>query len=390
VVRQSVLDRLRQHWQLIVDVGLQVLLAGLFLISGVATAASGAAVFGSAPAWLPASMSALQILPLAVRRRAPGAVLAVVGLATAVHVLAGMSRSVGYLPAVLAIATAAERPSPAIRWVLCSTVTAAVAVASLPRRGLVEGTVLAVVAFTVAWLIGVERGNQSRQRAALAEERTRLRMERRLAAADRAAAQSRERLARRLHDTVAHTITVMLVQTEALLVTGALTPAQRERADHILAAGRGSLTEIRKVLTALDSQATAASANHLVERLAQLSAAGLSIPAGLPAGLADLPEPLQAVALRLVGEAATNALRHGGPGTRLDIALDRDAERIVVSASSRSHTRSRRRSPSGNGGYGLRSLAEDVEAHGGTLSHGRDGRDGWSVVATFPAIPAEA
>ncbi|MFD2767482.1 sensor histidine kinase [Micromonospora eburnea] len=394
--RHSLLGWLRARWQVVVDLTLQVLLAGLFLLSGVATSASGAAVTGDgpAPALLPASLSALQILPLAVRRRAPGLVLAVVGLSTVAHVLVGMSRTVGYLPALLAIATAAERPSPLVRWGLCWTTTAAVAVASLPRRGPVEGALLAVVAFTVAWLAGVERGNLLRHRVALVEERTRLRLERRTAAADRAAAAARERLARQLHDTVAHTITVMVVQTEALLVTGGLTPAQRDRANRVLTAGRGGLTEIRKVVTALDTHASSASANNLTERLDQLRAAGLDVPAGPPAGLVDLPEPLLTVAHRLIGEAATNALRHSGPGTRLDIVIDRDAERISVSALSEPQARSRRPRPQRSSpeartgdlsGYGLRSLAEDVEEYGGILRHGPLSGGGWNVIATFPA-----
>ncbi|MEU8261646.1 histidine kinase [Micromonospora sp. NPDC048999] len=370
----------RRHWQLVVDLTLPALAAGLFLASG-ATSGDPLSVV----------LATEQILPLVVRRTAPGLVLAVVGLATSVHMLVGVSRTIGYLPAMLALYTAAANGrSAAVRWGLCGAVTVAVAAASLPHRGLVEGGLLAFVAFTVAWLAGVERGKQLRQRTALVAEQTRLRLERRIAAEERTVAEEREHLARRLHDTLAHTLTVMLVQTEALRVGGGLAAPQRDRVERVLGAGRAALGEIRQTVAALDRQVAVATRDDLTERLDQLRAAGLNVPDGLPETLAALPEPVLVVARRLIAEAATNALRHAGPGTRLTFRVERDAERTrlsVLSTRAPGGGPARPEPPPGDTpGYGLRSLAADVEAYGGTLSYGPVDAGQWQVLAAFPHL----
>ncbi|MFG3706488.1 sensor histidine kinase [Micromonospora sp. NPDC047670] len=368
----------RRHWQLVVDLALPALTGGLFLAGGVVSGEPLSVV-----------LAVEQILPLVVRRAAPGLVLAVVGVATSAHMLAGVSRTIGYLPVLLALYTAAANGrSATVRWGLCAAVTVGVAVASLPHRGPVEGALLVVVTFTVAWLAGIERGRQLRQRTALVAEQIRLRLERRIAARERAAAQERERLARRLHDTLAHTLTVMLVQTEVLRVGGGLTGSQRDRVERVLGAGRAALGEIRQTVAALDRQVAVATGDDLTERLDRLRAAGLDVPDGLPQTLAALPEPVLVVAHRLIGEAATNALRHAGPGTRLAIRVERDADRTRLSVLSTRPADAGAAHPAlppdGIAGFGLRSLAADVEAYGGTLDYGPVTAGQWQVVAAFP------
>lgn len=365
----------RAHWQPVVDLATQGLLVGLFLVSGAVPATSG---------MLGLLLSAAQILPLLVRRRAPGAVLAVVALATSAQMLLGMSRTVGYLPALLAIYSAAGSRSSLVSWGVCAGATVSVAGASLPGRGPVEGFLLAVVAFTLAWLAGAERGQQLRRRTALVAERTRLRLEQRIAEESRVAAEDRELLARRLHDTLAHTLTVMVVQTEALRCTGELSPAQRDRVDRVLGAGRAALTEIRHAIAELDRRATSTVGDNLPERLDELRAAGLDLPVDVPMLLAGSPEPLRPVLHRLIGEVATNALRHDGPGSRLEITVRPEPDQLRVTTVSHPATPPQSPTPSGTQGYGLRSLGADVALAGGVLSYGPVPRDGWRVVATFP------
>src|SRR5258705_7032781 len=93
--------RLRQHWRIVVDLTLYATLVILYVFSGTVV---------SVP------LAVGQLLPLGWRRRAPGAVLAVISVATAAHSLLGMSRAVGYLPVSLAMYTAATHRSPAVRW----------------------------------------------------------------------------------------------------------------------------------------------------------------------------------------------------------------------------------------------------------------------------------
>ncbi|MFD8556523.1 sensor histidine kinase [Streptosporangium canum] len=357
----------RVRWQYVVDAALGVSLAGLFVFGGMTVSPL---------------LAVAQTLPLAWRRRAPGAVLGVVGLATAAHMSMGMSRTAGYMPVLLAIYTAAASRSAAVRWGLCGLTV--VVVAGTLHRDLVEGALPAVAVSAVAWLAGAERSRHLRERTALVAESTRLRLEQRIADAEMAAAADRERLARRLHDTLAHTVTVMLIQTEALRSTARLEPVDVDRVDRVLGAGRDALAEVRGAIAELDSREVSASADDLAERLDQLRAAGLDLSAALPEGLAGLPAPMLAVVHRLIGEAATNALRHGGPGTRLDLRVEQDTGRVTVSMVS-----DRGRGAGGaraGAGYGLRSLARDVETFGGTLVYGPlEGRS-WSVVATFPLL----
>jgi signal transduction histidine kinase len=351
---------LRAHWRVAIDLALYATLIVLYALSGTVI---------SVP------LAVAQLVPLVWRRRAPGTVLAVISVATAAHSLLGMGRAVGYLPVSLAVYGAATQRSPAVRWGVCGAATVLVTVAGAIRRGPVEGGLLAAVALTVTWLAGVERGEHLRERATIAG----LRLERRLAEQAAATARSRERLARRLHDSLAHTMTVMLVQGEALRATARLAPADEGRLDTVLRAGRDALAEVRLALAEEAQRDTAAG---LAERLDALRDAGLTVPPALTEDLAVLPAGLHDVAFRLVGEVATNALRHDGPGTRLGAAVDRDGDRWTLRLTSHRPPTAGAVGPADGGGYGLRSLEADVLAAGGTLRYGpRDG--GWQVVASF-------
>jgi len=336
----------RRHWPLLVDAGLVVTVVVLFALSGTVI---------SVP------LAVAQLAPLIVRRRAPGVALVVIGAATAAHSLLGMARAVGYLPLALALYTAATQPSRRLRWWLCGGVAVVAATAGAIRHGPVEGGLLAGVAFVVTWLAGVERGEHLRDRTAHAAEGARLLSERRQA--DR-----QERLARRLHDSLAHTMTVMLVQTEALRSTADLAGPERDRLDAVLRAGRTALSEVR---TALADQEDQDAHTLLADRLAAARAAGLEI----------LPPPgdLPVLLARLLGEAAVNALRHDGPGTRLEVWY-RPGELRLTSVPPR-----HRRSAAAPGGFGLRTLRTEIERAGGRLRYGPDQAGRWQVVAMLPS-----
>ncbi|MFI5915957.1 sensor histidine kinase [Dactylosporangium sp. NPDC051541] len=352
---------MRRHWRPALDTALYALVAVLFAFSGTAIS-------------MPLAVG--QLVPLLIRRRYPGIALGAIALATAAHSLLGMARAVGYLPVALAVFGAATHRSPWVRWGLCGGAVVLVTVTGAIRHGPVEGGLLAAVALTVTWLAGAERGQLLRERAVIAQ----LRLERHLADQAAAAADSRERLARRLHDSLAHTMTVMLVQGEALRTTAQLTAKDEERLALVLRAGRTALAEVRLAL-AEESQRDASVT--LDARLAALREAGLD--AEPVEGLDTLPPAARAVAYRLVGEAATNALRHDGPGARLTAELVPDESTATLRLTSTSKAAPAHRRPAGPdaGGFGLSSLAEDVRAIGGRLSYGASD-DGWTVVARFP------
>ncbi|MFI5590371.1 histidine kinase [Amycolatopsis sp. NPDC051758] len=311
------------------------------------TTAAAAAVFLAGGAWTPhqgwvaALLGAVQLVPLLWSRRAPAAVLVVVTLATAGHLLLDQPRNTMYVPVLLALYSTPQR------W-LAAAAALVIGGAVFPAKGPLDGTVLAVTICAVAWLLGAER---------------------RRALADRA-----ERAARRLHDTLAQTTAVMLVQAETLRAVGDLTEADRERLDTLLAAGRGALTLVRRTLD--DLRADSDRAPDLAEVLARLRTAGLVLDRDplLPA----LPRPILELAERFVAEAAVNALRHNGPGVRLRVEVD-VGDRLTITARN-----PLKGNPRAGGGYGLAGLAEQAAAAGGVLTHGpRDGE--WVVSVGLPA-----
>jgi signal transduction histidine kinase len=217
-----------------------------------------------------------------------------------------------------------------------------------PAKGPFDGMLLAITICAVAWLLGAER---------------------RRALADRA-----ERAARRLHDTLAQTTAVMLVQAETLRAVGDLTDADRARLDTLLAAGRGALTLVRRTLD--DLREDEDRAPDLAEVLARLRTAGLVLDRDpvLPA----LPRPVRELAERFVAETAVNALRHNGPGTRLRFDVEA-GDQVTITARN-----PLKGIPRTGGGYGLAGLAEQAAAAGGVLTHGpRDGE--WVVSVGLPA-----
>ncbi|MGW3965466.1 histidine kinase [Amycolatopsis sp. NPDC005003] len=311
------------------------------------TTAAVAAVFFASGAWTPqqgwvaAGLSAAQLVPLLWSRRAPALVLVVVTLATAGHLLLDQPRNTMYVPVLLALYSTPQR------W-LAGSAALVVGAAVFPAKGLLDGTVLAVTIAAVAWLLGAER---------------------RRALADRA-----ERAARRLHDTLAQTTAVMLVQAETLRAVGDLTDADRERLDTLLAAGRGALTLVRRTLD--DLRADAERAPDLAEVLARLRTAGLVLDRD-PV-LPELPRPVRELAERFVAETAVNALRHNGPGVRLRLDVQA-GERVTITA----RNTLTGTSPGGDG-YGLAGLAEQAAAAGGAVSFGpRVGE--WVVSVELPA-----
>ncbi|GAB7044296.1 MULTISPECIES: sensor histidine kinase [Catenuloplanes] len=327
------------------------------LLTDVALTGAAALLFAGSGTAVSVPLAVAQVSPLLFRRRLPAAVLIVVAAATAAHTTLGMARAIGFLPVTVAIFTAAAQRTALTRWVLCPAAGLAVAAASAARHGPVEGFLLAAVMVMIAWLAGFER-----------DEHLRLRLE-------VAASADRERLARRVHDTLAHTVTVMLLQTEALRATAPLGPADQRRVDLVLAAGREALADVRAALAGTEPVL------DLPDRLALLRASGLHLPENLPAALtAGLSPPLRDVVARLVGETATNALRHDGPGTHVAVSAVRTGPSLTITiVSSGGHGT---RSPAGSG-FGLKSLAKDISGYGGSLTYGPSG-DTWTTVAVLP------
>ncbi len=356
--------RLRDR-KLLLDLGMTGVIALLLAVSGTWSPADGA---------LGLVLVVAGLAPLPLRRRFPGWVLGIVTAATVAHLLTSVPRNLDYLPVLLALYAAPGSSSVVVRWGGSGLATIAVALAMAPAKGPVQGTLLAAAICGVAWALGMERQRHVAERAEFAALRTRHRME-------RVAAQRRERTARRLHDTLARTTTVMLVQAETLRSVGRLTEPDRERVDQMLAAGRDALGQVRETLRELHGDEPELGPG-LDDVLAQLVAAGLVLERAPE--WPELPDAVRALAERVVAEAATNALRHNGPDVRLHVEVEAAGEFVALTVRN-----DRRGTTSGGTGYGLASLRGELAEQGGSLTAGAAGRE-WTVVAVIPCPARQA
>lgn len=308
-------------------------------------------------------------VPLAARVRAAGWLLAcaVLGAVAATVVLFAVPTTVAL------IATPWERQPPlptgaAAWWALPLGVLLVPALAAV----LVAGG--ALQARLAPWFLGPDAAQ--RRAAALAEE---------LAAARRRADRQAERarLARELHDSVGHALTVTTMQAGAaaeLLATD--TAFARRALEAIAETGRAALDDLDHVLGLLREDDDAAEPVRDLESLAPLldsaRAAGLDLRSEVDSA-AGVPAAVSREAYRLAQEGLTNALRHAGSGP-VALRLRRTADGVDLRITNARGPAA----PGSRGGRGLAGSGERVGLLGGTLTAGPDG-DRWVLHARFPA-----
>jgi signal transduction histidine kinase len=194
----------------------------------------------------------------------------------------------------------------------------------------------------------------------------------------------RNRLARELHDSVGHALTVTTLQAAAAREVLDSDPAFARRA---LAAiedtGRAAMDDLDRVLGVLrDGQPAALAAErtlaNLDRLLTEVRAAGVPVTADVTGPVDELPATISREGYRIVQESLTNALRHAGPvPVTLRLCVEDDALSIDVS-----NVVDESRSPSGDG-RGLVGMRERVTLLGGSLTVGPDD-DRWRVEARLP------
>ncbi|MFH8985800.1 sensor histidine kinase [Streptomyces varsoviensis] len=225
--------------------------------------------------------------------------------------------------------------------------------------------------------------------------------ERRVADADRAqrleAAQAtqreRARIAREMHDVVAHSLTLLVVHAETLRARGDELPGwARTQVDGLAAAGRQTGGELRDLLRMLRDPAEAAplqptpGLGELAALLDSHRAAGGTVEARVGAALETLPSAVQLAGYRVVQESLANARRHA-PGAPVRLTVDGGAGRLRCEVV---NTRATRRGTAGAGvGLGLPGMRERVTALGGDLTAGPTDDGGFRVVATMPLESAD-
>jgi signal transduction histidine kinase len=330
-------------------------------------------------------LAALASIPLVWRRRQPAAVAALVGAGTVGLAVTG---SLGNIPLpygqLVATYTVASLAPPLWRLFVMACTAVGVLVSVLVLLGQSPPTLgIAALPFVVAYALGV--GVRARRdRIAMLEERTH-----RLAEAQEAtAARERERIAREIHDIVAHSVSLMVVQAEAGRVLAAGNVPAVGTFDTISGTGREALTQLDRALGMLRGDRPARAPQPGLDELPVLiDGARL---AGLDADLTEegerrpVPADLAAAVYRLVQEAVTNTVKHAA-ARLLAVRLRWRDGWLQVTVSDDGCGRPPASAGSGRGLVGMR---ERVHAFGGELYAGPgEGGVGFRVAATLP-LPA--
>jgi len=247
--------------------------------------------------------------------------------------------------------------------------------------------VAVVVFFTVSWTVGLVARSTVR-RGRLAEERA-LRVEaERHELSRRAVIEERRRIARELHDIVAHSVSVMTVQTGA--VRRLLTPSQDREREALLSverAGREALAEMRRLVGLLkqdeetDGQVDAPQPGmqSFDSLLGAVRQAGLDVDVSVEGQPSDLPPGLDLTAYRVLQEALTNALKHADPA-HATVHLRWSAAELGIEVANEG----RKREPGVHTGYGHVGMKERLALYGGEFESGPRPGGGYLVRASLP------
>jgi signal transduction histidine kinase len=237
----------------------------------------------------------------------------------------------------------------------------------------------------VAWTTGFILSRRTAHAREMAERAQRLELEQ-LAASERAVTEERQRIARELHDVIAHSVSVMTVQAGA--VRRLLQPEQekeRQALETVEATGREALTEMRRLVGLLREQGAMpefspqpgmATIDSLLDGV---RAAGLPVELDVEGTPKDLPPGIDLAAYRVVQEALTNALKYAGPAHAwVGVHWREDELELEIANDGRGD------GDGSGGGHGLAGMRERVSLYGGEIDTGERDGGGYVVRARLP------
>ena len=329
-------------------------------------------------------------LPLAWRVRRPIATVAVITAAGGLLVAVAAPHQAPFevfVGSVLAAYSIGAHTAGHDRWIALGTMFAVGVpfMIAADHQGMAAGDTLAPIAWlTGSWCVGVIiRGR--RLRTAELEQLTAELARQRDLQAQAAVAVERGRIARELHDVVAHNVSMMVVQAGA-----AERVLEGEQADvraalgAIAGTGRETIDEMRLLLGVLRSDDGLALApqpglGDLDQLVRNVGTAGLQVDLRVEGQPATLPPGVDLSAYRIVQEALTNVIKHAGPASA-EVIVRYGADRVEVEVRDDGHP------PAGstNGGNGLIGMRERVAMLGGELQAGALGSGGFAVLARLP------
>jgi signal transduction histidine kinase len=386
---------LRRH-PLLVDGVLAVLLA-LFALSGTINLVGVDATTRSS--WLRLPVIAMIVVPVVFRRRSPLLAFAVAAAGAAIQVIFTPPSSWDVALVVLLYTVAAYRPrrESITALVICLAGLEIGIVAWAPSSlgifdELFVGGAYLGASVLIAWVLGDSMRYRRAYYLSLEDRAARLEAERE-AQARVAVAAERARIARELHDVVAHNVSVMVVQADG---AGYVLRSDPERAAAALAAvagtGRRALAEMRRLLGVLragDEDAglvPVPGLGQLRELLDQARAAGLPVSFTLQGAPGQLPEGAELAVFRVVQESLTNTRKHGGAVAAAVVALRYQADGLVVQVTDDGLGAAAVPQADG-GGLGLTGMRERIGLYGGTVQAGPLPGGGYQVTARLPRQP---
>ena len=340
--------------------------------------------------WFAAPAIALVVLPLLGRRRAPfAAAVAVWLIAAAITFVDGrlvpFSASVTVAGLVAAFLLGNLRDAVQARMGL-AIVLGGAAIIVYNNPGHAPGDfVFTPVLFGIAWLAGFALGERSVQ-AEAAEERAAYAEREREAAARVAVAEERARIARELHDVVAHAVSVMVLQIGAVRHKLPEEVADdKEALRRVEQAGRTALVEMRRLLGAMRRNgdgvelAPEPGLDSLDSLLDDVGRAGLPVRLHVEGDPLPLPRALDLSAYRIVQEGLTNALKHArARNADVTVRYRPDEVQIEVRDDGRGDSK-------GDGlGHGLVGIRERVKIYGGEMSAGTAPQGGFVLTTRLP------
>ncbi|MBB2913765.1 signal transduction histidine kinase [Streptosporangium becharense] len=361
-------------------------------------------LFGAAPPREPDALSLTLIvagcLSAALRGGRPFLALTLVCLAQIAPAMTGRSTSLLWLVTlVLVYSIAAHRGLAVSLGAPALGLAAHLASAALGGRlGDVRAHLPVAVLIAAAWIVG---RNVRLRRAYQAELGDRARRMERAREADRRAARAEERsrIARELHDVVAHHVSVMTVQASAARRVLAADPGRAgEALSAIEELGRTAMTEMRSMVGVLRTDAAPAERTpqpgvaEIPALVDQMSEAGLRTRLCVEGEPGTLSPGVDLAAYRLVQEALTNSLRHAGPRARAWVTLRHGPGELTVRVEDDGRGPATRDPGAGPdidpdaepGGHGLTGIRERVALYGGILRIGPRPGGGFEVNARFP------
>jgi signal transduction histidine kinase len=344
--------------------------------------------FGSTQAkqhWPVGLLGLLVVLPLLFRRRRP--VLALALVLSAGVLVPGQGSFL--LPALICLYTIAATCSGRVTLTASVATVAAVILHRLvwERLGSAGDFPAPVIACATAVALGLYTAARRASMAALHDRAERLERERELLA-QQAVAEERVRLANELHDVVAHNVSLIVVQAQALGAT-ARDPAVTAATDGIAALGRQAMADMHRTLKLLRTHDDDAAARAPQPSLANLDglleqsrAAGLDIALTIEGHPRALAQGVDLSAFRIVQEALTNVIKHARRAhTRVLVSYRSDSLQLVITNDP---------SPTGDdaqidgAGHGLIGMRERAALFGGTLVAQPTAEHGFEVSATLP------